>query len=267
MSSTRFDRDTAVEPVGEGEFEARLDPGWWIVVGPNGGYIAAILLRALERCVTDPERAPRSLAIHYVAPGREGTARIAVRIERSGRTLTTLSARLEQDGRLLALALAAFARPRPSPEFADLRMPEVAGPEASESLPEGGVPLRERLECRPTFNAGMRGAAERALVGGWIRSREPRRADPALLALFCDGWHPAVAQHRALAGSPLRGMPTIDLTIHFRAPVPTDARPDEFYLGVFRTQTLRGGFFEEDGEIWTRDGLLLAQSRQLAILI
>ena len=267
MSATRFDRDTAVEPIGETEFEARLDPGWWIVVGPNGGYLAAILLRALTRCVADPERMPRSLGIHYVSPGREGAARIAVRVERSGRTLTTLSARLEQDGRTLALALAAFARPRTSPEFADLRMPEVAPPEASPGLGDGGVPLRARLECRPTFGGTGRASSERALVGGWMRSAEPRRVDPPMLALFCDAWLPAVAQHRALAGAAPRGMPTVDLTLHFRSPVPAAARPEDFYLGVFRSHTLQAGFVEEDGEIWTRDGVLLVQSRQLALLV
>jgi acyl-CoA thioesterase len=76
-----------------------------------------------------------------------------------------------------------------------------------------------------------------------------------------------VAQHRALASAPPRGMPTVDLTIHFRAPVPADARPEDFYLGVFRSRTLRAGFAEEDGEIWTRSGVLLAQSRQLAMLL
>ncbi len=256
-----------MEPVGESEFEARLDPGWWIVVGPNGGYLAAILLRALGRCVEDPERTPRSLGIHYVSPGREGAARVAVRVERSGRTLTTLSARLEQEGRLLALALAAFARPRPSPEFADLRMPEVSAPEVSPALVDGGVPLRARLERRPAFGGDARGRADGALVGGWMRSSEPQLAEPPLLALFCDAWLPAVSQHPALAGAPPRGMPTVDLTIHFRSPLPATARPDDFYLGVFRSQTLRAGFVEEDGEIWTRDGLLLAQSRQLALLV
>ena len=48
MSETRFDRDTAVRRLADGEYEARIDRGWWIVVGPNGGYLAAIVTRALQ---------------------------------------------------------------------------------------------------------------------------------------------------------------------------------------------------------------------------
>ena len=64
----------------------------------------------------------------------------------------------------------------------------------------------------------------------------------------------------------MRGVPTIDLSVHFRAPMPPAARPDDPYLCVFRSQIARDGYVEEDGEIWTRDGILLAQSRQLALL-
>jgi len=267
---TRFDRDTAVRRLGPGEFEATLDPGWWIVVGPNGGYLAATLLRALTETVGEPERPPHSLTVHYVSPAREGAVAIRTRVERAGRSLTTLSARVEQNGALVALALAAFARARPSAEFTDVRMPEVAPPETLAQLaspPDRTVPMRERMESRPAFGEPMRASAAQALAGGWIRTREPRVADYAELALLCDAWPPAVAQHRALAAQAPRGMPTVDLTIHFRAPVPADAQPGDFYLGVFRSRTLRAGFVEEDGEIWTRGGLLLAQSRQLAMLI
>ena len=63
------------------------------------------------------------------------------------------------------------------------------------------------------------------------------------------------------------GVPTIDLTIHFRAPVPLDgAAPDDWLLAVFHSHVARHGFVEEDGEIWSRSGRLLAQSRQLAII-
>jgi hypothetical protein len=54
--NTRFERDTAVAALGDGAFEAHLDTGWWIIAGPNGGYLAAIVLRALDAGQGDPER-------------------------------------------------------------------------------------------------------------------------------------------------------------------------------------------------------------------
>ena len=43
----RFDRDTAVEPQGEGRFDCTISPGWVVERGPNGGYVSALLLRAI----------------------------------------------------------------------------------------------------------------------------------------------------------------------------------------------------------------------------
>jgi acyl-CoA thioesterase len=62
------------------------------------------------------------------------------------------------------------------------------------------------------------------------------------------------------------GVPTVDLTVHFRAAWPADLDPSDFALVVFRSRLARDGFVEEDGEVWTRSGVLLAQSRQLALL-
>jgi acyl-CoA thioesterase len=58
-------------------------------------------------------------------------------------------------------------------------------------------------------------------------------------------------------------VPTIDLTIHFRADLPL---PGDFALVTFETRLSAGGFVEEDGWIWARDGQLIAHSRQLALL-
>jgi acyl-CoA thioesterase len=269
VSPTRFERDTAVRRLAEGEYEATLDRGWWIVVGPNGGYLAATLLRAMAAEVADPERAPRSLTVHYLSPAREGAVRIAVQIERAGRSLSSVSARLEQDGNLVALALGAFAKPRPSPIIADLAPPDFPPPESLPVRSDAAldVPLRRQLDTRSAFGVPQRASRAEARVGGWLRTAEPQRVDPFLLALFSDSWWPAVSQHQALAEAPLRGMPTVDLTVHFRSSPPRTAKPDDFYACLFRSRTLRDGFWEEDGEIWSQDGVLLAQSRQLALLV
>ena len=62
------------------------------------------------------------------------------------------------------------------------------------------------------------------------------------------------------------GVPTVDLTIHFRNPGHV-VSAGEFCLTRFRTRVAAEGFVEEDGEIWSRDGVLLAQSRRLAAIL
>ena len=85
--ASRFDTDTAVVPIGDGTYSTRIDAGWWIERGPNGGYVAAVVMQAFLAEVADPERHARSLTVHYLAPAVEGPATITVRTERTGRTV------------------------------------------------------------------------------------------------------------------------------------------------------------------------------------
>ncbi len=263
--TTRFDRDTATESEGPGRFRTRIDRGWWVVKAPNGGYIAAIVLRALSAAVDDPSRAPRSLTIHYTAPPVEGPAHLETRVERQGRSLTTVSGRLMQDDRLIALTLGAFSKPRDGYRFSEAQMPEVAPPEQCEPL-NGEFELRKRYEQRWALGSRPFEGGHEALAGGWIRLAEPRLVDALLAAAYTDAFPPAVFS--AITTDTVRpGVPTIDLTIHFRAALPlADANPEDYSLAIFRSRLSREGFMEEDGEIWSRGGILLAQSRQLALI-
>lgn len=271
-STTVFDTDTDVRSLGAGRFAAVMSRRWWIVRGPNGGYVAAVLLRALTEAVGDPRRAVRSLTVHYTAPPGDGPCTIETRIERAGRSLTTLSARMVQGDRLLALALAAFSTPwSPLVDIADARMPEARPPEGAPGMRQArdgpGLPIHQQYDYRWAIGGAPYSVAPEALCGGWIRFTEPRVVDALALAAFSDAWPPTVMSTLA-PGSPLGALPTVDLTVHFRATLPLpSARPDDFVLATFRCRTAREGFFEEDGELWSRDGTLLAQSRQLAILM
>ncbi len=263
-----FDRHTAVYPLGEGRFAARLDRAWWILRGPNGGYLAAILVRAMQGAVADPARGLRSLTVHYLRPPAEGEVEIQTRVERQGRSLTTVSARMQQGRETQALALAAFSRPRPGDELHHAVMPEVPAPEriaARSANPD--VPIHSLYDERPVLGGGPWGDSRgsEALSGGWIRLAEPHPLDDALIAAYSDAWPPAIfACSDVKAG---RGVPTVDLTVHVRAGAAHPrVAPDDFVLAVFRTRECREGFLEEDGELWSRDGVLLAQSRQLAVM-
>ena len=266
--TSRFDRDTAVLAIAPGEFSTEIERGWWIVAGPNGGYLSAILLRGMVTALDDPERTPRSFTVHFSERAEAGPALVRARIERAGRSMSTLTARLEQDERTVALALAAFSKPREGRSFQDRVMPVVPAPEtlpAFSAEDAGASPFRQRFETRPVLGSESVASGKEARTGGWIRPADPRPADPLLIAALCDSWPPAIFTH---LGRPAhsRGAPTIDLTVHFRSPLPPESRePGAWFLGQWRTRTVEGGFLEEDGEIWSRDGTLLAQSRQLAI--
>src|SRR3954451_5299451 len=111
---SKFERDTNVTEVDPGVFEGHVNRDWWIVFGPNGGFLAAMFVRAIAVAVGDDSRVARSLTIHYTAGPEEGAGRIRTTVERAGRGMTTVSARMEQDDRLIALAIGAYSKSRPA---------------------------------------------------------------------------------------------------------------------------------------------------------
>ncbi|HEX4465340.1 MAG TPA: thioesterase family protein [Solirubrobacterales bacterium] len=261
-----FDLDTDVKDLGEGHFGAEMSERWWVERGPNGGYVAAVILRAIQ-AAAEIERAPRSLTVQFPRAPVAGPVEITVRTEREGRTVTFLSARMEQQGKLQATALAVLADDLDANGFEELKMPSVEPPaELYSPDPEqvAGMPtMFQNYSVRPVLgDEAFSGGA--SYSGLWIRAREPRLLDAPLAAAILDAWFPApfIRLERPVPA------PTIDYTVHFRAPLPEPAASAEDpYLATFRSGLARGGFFEEDGELWSQDGSLLAQSRQLALLL
>jgi acyl-CoA thioesterase len=260
---SKFERDTSVSEVEPGVFEGHVNRDWWIVFGPNGGFLAAMIVKAMGAAVDDHARAARSLTIHYTSAPNEGPVRIRTTIERAGRSLTTVSARMEQEGHLIALAIGAFSAPRKAAiEFSDAHAPAVPPPEAVEPFQGRSdlPPFTRQWEVRPAVGISpFTGAEASTLSGGWIRPLDPHPIDAALVAQLADAWVPAVFVRLTEPNA----VPTIDLTIHFRSDLPL--APD-YVLSTFETRESAGGFIEEDGYIWSREGRLIAQSRQLALL-
>jgi acyl-CoA thioesterase len=275
---TAFDRDTAVRRVSrsddgaaeKAQFAADVSAQWRAGRGPHGGYLAAMLLRALIDAVADPRRAPRSLTIHYARAPQPGPVSIESTIERRGRSLSTLSARMEQDGVLVALALAAFSLPWDAPEVAELALPDVAPQDpqrkAGIALFAGAPAFTSHLVLQPRIGAVPFSGSDAPMeIGAWLGLAEARPIDALSLAFFSDAlFSPPFIRLTAPSTTP-----TIDLTIHFRTPMPRVARPDpeELCFARFRSGLIHEGFFEEDGVIWASDGTVLAQSRQLGIVL
>lgn len=262
---SRFAQDTAVVGRGDGRYDATIDRSWWIMRGPNGGYLAAIIARAVLGEVEGTGQRLRSMTLHYLRAPAEGPCEVTVTVERRGRTLTSLSVRLTQDDRPMVLGLAATAIDREGPAFADLPLPDVDPPTPETppvSPPPGAlsIPMRDHYDIQPRLDPDRWSGelAPEAVSGGWIRLADPEPVDDVVVAAIVDAWTPAIFNR---CPEPM-GVPTIDLTIHFR-----DAPPaaHDWSFARFTSRHAVGGYVEEDGEVWSSDGRLLAQSRQLAV--
>ena len=273
---TRFAADTSVEPLGDGRYRGVMDPSWWIIAGPNGGYVAAVVLRAIVAEVGDPLRRPRSITLQYLRPPSAGPVEVDVVIERSGRSVSNVTARMTQDGRLLVLAIAVLAADRVDslsfdegpglpvmPDGRPVPMPEQIA--ARPYDPELDVPMRRHYDLRwvlgnlPFTVDPDRDADARASTGGWLRPIEPEPIEELVLAAMTDAWMPPIFSRVSV---PL-AVPTIDLTIHFRAR-PVD--PLDFCFVHFDSPLAADGYLVEHGRVLDRHGRLLAESRQLAVV-
>lgn len=286
-----FDQDTAVEVVVRRDeagtelvsLRADLSRRWWIAQGPNGGYVAAVMQRAMQAVAG--ERPPRSMTVHFAAAPKEGEVEIEVRVVRRGGTITFLAGLMRQGGLSMLSAVAIFGEDRqPRLEYVGegATMPPEAGqPGEMITVPADtpGVPavfenFMARIALGPMpFSGGREVAGENteeagggeARTGAWIRPVEPRLMDAALATAVLDVWIPApFVKLEAPAPAPA---PTLDLTYHYRGVLPLpEARADDPYLVEARSSLARGGYFEEDARLWHPSGVLVAHARQLALI-
>lgn len=258
-----FDRETAVVGLGDGRYRARLNGRWDVGDKPNGGYLAAIVARAMVTAGFQPD--PLSLTVHYLRPPATGEVSLAVEQVRAGRAHVTLAARMDQDGteRLRALAVLGDLGRGGGPEVALVEPPRLTPLE--EAVPgrprlPGGVfvSLTERFDLRfdPRTLAWASGKPSgRGEIAAWVRFADGREPDPLSLLLVVDALPPA-AFDLGLGG----WVPTLELTTHVRA------RPAPGWLRVrVRTRLVAGGYLEEDAEVWDSRDTLVAMSRQLAL--
>jgi hypothetical protein len=266
--SPSFRQLTAIRRDDVDRFSLDIDPSSFIVRGPNGGYVAAVLLRSLATRIDDlegPSRPPRSLTVHYPAAPSAGPATITTTIVRAGRSLVTAAATLTQDEQPMATCLAAFSPAWPGTEWTDDPGRPIEPPDEMTSGRGDRPPLPFMQYWDHRLARGLAvdpdGPAE---VDGWIRLAEPEPVDGPVVAAIMDAFPPATFS-RSDAPNPV---PTVDLTVHFRVALPHENITDDAFLhATFRTRSVIDGFLEEDGELRTTDGLLVAQSRQLAIML
>lgn len=261
-----FDRDTALSEDTDGVLHGSLSERWRAARGPHGGYVTALILRGLTIAVGDASRAPLTLTVHFLREPAFGLVELHPRVERTGRTLTSVSARLVQGGEPAALAVASFAAPMSGLEYDELPMPEVEAPSESggEWLSEQAPRFAHNLVLQPRFGRPFRARNDPMVAGGWTALPGRRPLDAPALALVSDTWFspPYIRLDRFVPS------PTVTLSVYFRAHLPRPGAEDEHMcLARFETRLVRDGCFQSSGVVWAPDGTVLAQSHQLQLLL
>ncbi|MFG2353578.1 thioesterase family protein [Streptomyces sp. NPDC048521] len=268
IGDSEFDRDTTVTRRAPGVYDIDLSAGWTIITAVNGGYLLAVLGRALADTLPHPD--PFTISAHYLTASRPGPAVIRTERVRTGRTLSTGQGSLFQyddEGneveriRVLAsygdlAALPDDVRTTATPP-AIPPLDQCFGPDDSPAPVPGSSAITERLMIKldpATLGWALGAPSGKGEMRAWFGLADGRPADPLSLLLTVDAL-PPTAFEIGLEG----WVPTVELTVHVRhRPAPGPLRVS------ITTRNLAGGFLEEDAEVWDSEDRLVAQSRQLA---
>jgi acyl-CoA thioesterase len=255
-----FLRDTAVERVEPGRYRAALSPDW-AVWGPNGGYVAAIALRAAMAESRLPR--PASFQCHFLAVGEFAPVALHVESRGGGKRAESLRVGVVQGDRALLDAtvwmvddgLRGF-------EHEHATAPEVPGPGALRGYQDHAdnyadwYPIWRSIEGRPTRWSEEPGEPR---WHTWLRFTDTciaDRAADALRQLFWldfPSWNALTSAHRW----PYRYLtPNLDLHVQFHRFVPGA----EWVLADGYVPLATEGLVGCVARLWTEDGRLLGTS-------
>ena len=263
-----FDDAIAVTKVADGRYTCDISPDYWIVAGPNGGYIGALLVNAAEDNIGDPSRQLAGMTVHYLRRPQEGPAELRVATLHHGRSIAYRRVELIQDDIVIAAGTGSWAVAMDGIEVGGWEAPDVPAPD--DCLPMSAIRTTDPLPFHQQWDIktvdgipfGEGGDDRNLVMTWWFRPAVHRLLDGALIFQIADAMPPPIF----LVAMPAGGAPTIDLSVHVRARLDDVAWNEGDWLLIrFSTRYGSNGFVEEDGEIWTADGTLLAHSRQLAL--
>ena len=244
-------------------FEIDLPDTWAYGAGIlHGGWLLETLVT--QALAHTSQHHPLAVSAHYPAAPRVGRAQIDVEVLREGRSVSTLRARMSQQGQPKVEALltcGALPAAGLEPLLLDAAPPVLPPPELClhhvipDDLARNGI--TEQLEVRldpETASWATAGFGGSPQVRAWVRSVDGRPPDPLMLLTVADAL-PPVTLDLGIPG----WVPTLELTVLLRA------LPAAGWLRcVQRARLIHGGWLDEETEIWDSSGHLVAQARQLA---
>jgi acyl-CoA thioesterase II len=260
-----FELDTRLEEVApeDGLFRAHLSRDWEIW-GPNGGYVAAIALRAAGRVARIPR--PASASVHFLRVAEFAPVDLEVSALHRGRRAESLRVCMRQGGKPVLEALVRTAAGGPGLAHAHESCPDVPAPESLPDIrslrPADAAPYAfwHNLEARVVHPERFREPekAREPIWREWYRFT-PRATfddpfvDAGRLLLLIDtlGWPAACQPHGRDSGFQA---PSLDVTAWFHALAPES----DWLLSDHVSPVAGGGLIGTRGHVWDRRGRLLA---------
>jgi acyl-CoA thioesterase-2 len=140
-----------VTRLSNGIYSAQLSPRW-DVWGPNGGYLCALLLRAVGQ---QTNRAlPVSFSGQYLRSPSYDEVIITVELIKQGKTVSAYSVNMEQDGKVMLNATVWTADKKKGMEYQRQPLPSHYIPLAQSGRrpPVGPMPMWDNLEIQAVKN-------------------------------------------------------------------------------------------------------------------
>ncbi len=259
--------DTTVEQTGPSTFRCGLSPDWEIW-GPNGGYLAAVAMRAAG--VSSGRARPASINAHFVGAGRSEPVAIDVEVNRHTKVASSVTVRISQEGRplLVANVWGVDADLDGLEHHTTLGPQDVPDPDDLQSTQELlGVqdgpprhPFWENIEQRPTdwIDDWENREASEPSTRAWVKFVPTATfTDPwvdacrSLILIDLDSWPSACRAH---LGDLDHFAPTIEVTARFIG----STADEPWLLSEAAAPVATGGLVGATGQIWTRDRQLVA---------
>lgn len=256
-----FDQDSEVKKIAQNRWTTQFSKRWAVGSVINGGYAMAVVAKAMVQETELPH--PLSITAYYLDRSDAGEATIETELIRSGRNVSTVGAKLIQEGKERIRFMGAFTdlNRKSGETFLEEKAPVLPPIDECESFnfDKAPVEINKRFELHVpegyTANRGQQGNISEFLC--YAKFPDSDVVAPHALCLFSDAFMPAVFNRVG----PVAWVPTIELTVHLR-----DVPAPGFLTCRFRTRYLTNGTLEEDGDIWDSEGKLVALSRQMAKL-
>jgi len=260
-----FDFAVALVPAEGRWFKGKTSPAYGNMVGPFGGITNAVMLNG---AMSHPDRVgdPISLTVNFASPIAEGDFALEGTPVRTNKSTQHWAIKLVQEGAVAASATAVFAQRRETWSSAEVAAPlELPPPGTLAPVRASELPAwvsRYDMRC-------VQGGLPEAFDGKehddsysvcWLRDNPARPLDFLSLAALCDGFFPRILIRRRQ----MVPVGTISMTTFFHADAELlTAQGDRYVIGVARASNFRHGYFEQNAEIWSDTGYLLATSHQM----